>query len=104
MQRSQPLKKRLAGFVVDGLGSTDVILLGRETIFRNGKPVGWLTSAGWGYTIGANIGYGYVRDAAGVSDAMLESGRYELDVAGERVPARLVRGPLVDPDNARIRV
>ena len=103
VQRDQPLKKRLVGFVVDGIGSDDVILLGRETVFRDGKAVGWLTSAGWGYTIDANVGYGYVRDAAGVSDAMLESGRYELQVAGERVPARLVRGPLVDPDNARIR-
>ena len=24
--------------------------------------VGWLASGGWGYTVGANIGYGYVRD------------------------------------------
>ena len=103
-QRSQPLQKRFAGFVVDGFGSTDVILLGRETIFRDGNPVGWLTSAGWGYTIGANVGYGYVRDRAGVSDSMLESGQYELEVAGQRVPARLVRGPLVDPENTRIRL
>ena len=104
VQRAQPLKKRLVGFIVDGIGRDDVILLGRETVFRDGKAVGWLTSAGWGYTIGANVGYGYVRDAAGVSDAMLESGRYELEVAGERVPARLVRRPLVDPVNARIRL
>jgi glycine cleavage system aminomethyltransferase T len=27
---------------------------------RDGKQVGWLTSAGWGYTIGKWIGYGYV--------------------------------------------
>ena len=32
------------------------------------RPVGYLASAGWGYTVGANIGLGYVRNADGVSD------------------------------------
>ena len=26
---------------------------GRETILRDGKPVGYLTSGGWGYTVGS---------------------------------------------------
>jgi glycine cleavage system aminomethyltransferase T len=34
--------------------------VGRETILRNGEPVGYLTSGGYGYTLGKNIGYGYV--------------------------------------------
>ena len=99
-QRTRPLKKRLGCFVVD---DPDVILLGRETIFRDGKQAGWLTSAGWGYTIGANIGYGYVRDGEGVSDAMLADGRYELEVAGVRVPCSVHRRALVDPDNVRVK-
>ena len=99
-QAGAPLSKRLACFVVD---DPDVILLGRETIFRDGRQVGWLTSAGWGYTIGANIGYGYVRDAAGVSDEMLASGAYELEVAGARVPCTVHTRALVDPGNLRIK-
>ncbi|MBP6435684.1 MAG: hypothetical protein KA292_13590, partial [Sphingorhabdus sp.] len=100
-QRAAPLKKRLACFVVDDPGT---ILLGRETIFRDGKQVGWLTSAGWGYTVGANIGYGYVRDAGGVTDAMLESGGYELEVATERVGCRVHLRPLFDPGNVRVKM
>ena len=38
------LTKRLAGFTVD---DPDVVLLGRETILRNGEPVGYLTSGGY---------------------------------------------------------
>ena len=38
------------------------MLLGRETIYRDGKRVGWLSSGGYGYTVGRSIGYGYVRD------------------------------------------
>jgi sarcosine dehydrogenase len=99
-QRGAPLKKRLACFVI---GEPGVILLGRETIFRDGKQVGWLTSAGWGYTVNANIGYGYMRDADGVTDAMVSSGQYELEVATERVRCSVYSGPLYDPKNLRVR-
>ena len=66
------LKKRFAGFTVD---DPDIVLVGRETILRNGEPVGYLTSGGYGYTVGKNIGYGYVRNADGVSDEFPGHGR-----------------------------
>ena len=65
--------------------------------------MGWLSSAGWGYTVGKNIGFGYVRNAEGVDDAMLTSGSYELEVATERVACRLHRAPLYDPRAERVR-
>ncbi len=98
-QKSALLKKRLAGFTV----APEVVLLGRETVYRDGQRVGWLTSGGYGYTIGRSIGYGYVRRAEGVSDAFLDTGSYELEVATERVPAMLHMGPLYDPKGGRIK-
>ncbi|MDP2085518.1 MAG: FAD-dependent oxidoreductase [Gemmobacter sp.] len=95
-----PLTKRLAGFSVADIGA---VLLGRETILRDGVPVGYLTSGGHGYTVGLGIGLGYVRHPHGVSDAWLAAGRYELVVAGEIIPARLEMRPLVDPAGRRIR-
>ncbi|RWE58193.1 FAD-dependent oxidoreductase [Mesorhizobium sp.] len=95
------LKKRFAGFTVE---DRDIVLLGRETILRNNEPVGYLTSGGYGYTVGKNIGYGYVRNADGVSDDFLASGDYELVVAMERTPAKIHLEPLYDPAGARIRV
>ncbi|WP_395448252.1 FAD-dependent oxidoreductase [Aminobacter sp. UC22_36] len=94
------LTKRLTGFTVD---DKDVVLVGRETILRDGQPVGYLTSGGYGYTIGKNIGYGYVRNAAGVSDAFLKSGTYQLVVATERVPATIHLEPMFDPTAARVK-
>ena len=99
-QREKPLTRRLACFTVKGRG---IVLLGRETIYRNGERVGWLSSAGWGYTLESNIGYGYVRRAEGVSDDFLWSGTYELEVASERVPCQIARDPLYDPTGARIK-
>jgi 4-methylaminobutanoate oxidase (formaldehyde-forming) len=99
-QRAEGLKKRLAGFTVD---DPDVVLLGRETIRRDGERVGWLTSGGFGHTIGKPIGYGYVRSAAGVDPAWLAAGRYELEVATQRVPATLHLRPLYDPAMTRVK-
>jgi 4-methylaminobutanoate oxidase (formaldehyde-forming) len=99
-QKENPLTKRLACFTVD---DPSVVLLGRETIYRDGERVGWLTSAGWGYTVGMNIGYGYVRNSGGVSTEYLESGAYELEVATRRVPCELRLGPLYDPKMERVK-
>ena len=99
-QRAGPLRKRLACFTVD---DPAVVLLGGETIYRNGGPCGWLTSGGWGYTVGKNIGYGYVRSGNGVSDDFLHGGTYELEVADERVPCTMRRGPLHDPQMRRVK-
>ena len=96
----QPLKKRFMGFTVD---DPSIVLAGRETILRNGEPVGYLTSGGYGYTVAKNIGYGYVRNAEGVSDDYLKAGRYELVVAAEKTPATLHFGPMVDPAMDKIK-
>jgi len=51
----QPLTKRLAGFTI---ADPDAVLVGRETILRNGQPVGYLSSGGFGYTLQRSIGDG----------------------------------------------
>ena len=98
-QRSRPLPRLLAGFTAD----PEVVLLGRETIYRDGVWVGWLGSAGYGYTLGRSIGYGYVRDPAGVDRAHVLAGSYELEVAGERVPAAVFLDAPYDPKGTRFR-
>jgi len=99
-QEGAPLKKRFAGFTLD---DPDAVLVGRETILRDGVPVGYLTSGGYGYTIGKSVGYGYVRNEGGVTDAFLTGGRYELVVANEVYPAEIGLGPFYDPGNARVK-
>ena len=100
-QRQDGVNKMLAGFTV---ADPDIVLLGRETIYRNGERVGWLTSGGWGYTVEKNIGYGYVRNGTGVDRDHVLSGDYELEVATDRVPCEVFMEPLYDPKMARIRV
>lgn len=98
-QRQEGLKRRLVCLTTV---NSDVVLLGRETIYRHGRRAGWLTSGGFGYTVDESIGYGYVRDANSVDRDFLESGEYELEVANERVEARIHFAPLYDPRNERV--
>ena len=100
-QLKHGVKKRLATFSV---ADPEVILLGRETILRDGARVGWLSSGGFGHTIGRPIGLGYVRHSQGVSEDFIRSGTYQLEVASALVPATVHLEPLYDPTNARIRM
>jgi sarcosine dehydrogenase len=99
-QRQSGVAKLLAAFAVD---DREVVLLGRETIYRNGQRVGWLTSGGYGYTIDKPIGYGYVRNRGGLDEAFVLAGNYELEVATERVPCHISMQPLYDPQMRRIK-
>lgn len=96
---SQPLRRRLTGFVTD---DPDVVLLGRETILRDGAPAGYLSSGGFGHTVGRPVGYGYVRGDA-LDDAGLMASHFALVVAGQSVAARPSVAPLYDPEGQRIR-
>lgn len=95
------LKKKLVCFTLD---DPEITLVSRETILRNGNPVGYLTSAGFGYTIEKPIGYGYVRNAGDpVTDEYIRTGRYELVVAADIFPAEVHLKPLYDPAMQRIK-
>jgi len=99
-QKEKPLGKSLACFT---LADSEVVLLGRETIYRNGERAGWLSSGGWGYTVNTNIGFGYVRNAEGVDHDYLTSASYELEVASERLPCELQLQPLYDPKMLKLK-
>lgn len=98
-QRANGVKKIMATFTA----APDVILNGRETIYRNGKRVGWLSSGGFGHSIGKSIGMGFVRNPEGVTSEYVLSGSYELEVATVRVPCEVTLSPLFDPKMERIK-
>jgi 4-methylaminobutanoate oxidase (formaldehyde-forming) len=99
-QSNSKLMKRLACFICD---DPEVVLNGRETILRDGEQVGYLTSGGYGYTIGKPLGFGYIRKADGLDEDFIRSGQYELVVAQTRVPCRVSLRAVYDPANLRIK-
>jgi glycine cleavage system aminomethyltransferase T/glycine/D-amino acid oxidase-like deaminating enzyme len=70
------------------------VVTGSEPVFHQGEPVGYVTSAAYGYTTGLNIAYAWLPD--GVDEV-------EIEYFGEKVKARVAQEPLFDPEMKRLR-
>jgi heterotetrameric sarcosine oxidase gamma subunit len=100
--RAEPLRRRMVVLTADG--AADRMLWGGEAILRDGKPVGFVSSAAFGHTFGCPVAMGYVNHPEGTADtAYLTSGRYEIDVAGDLLPATLHLKAPYDPRSERVK-
>jgi 4-methylaminobutanoate oxidase (formaldehyde-forming) len=50
------------------------------------------------------MGMGYVEHADGVTVDLVNSGGFEIQVAGERFPAKTSLRPMYDPKGLRVRM
>jgi dimethylglycine dehydrogenase len=91
-------KRQRVTFVVD---TGDVDCIGDEPVWKDGKVVGWITSGGYCHTVGCSMAMGYVPREALSNGA--DKATWEIEVIGDRRPARLQREPLFDPKGLRMR-
>ncbi|RLV50017.1 FAD-dependent oxidoreductase [Nocardioides mangrovicus] len=91
--RAEGPARRLVSFVVD---DPEAMLWGGELVLLDGEPVGQVTSAAWGATLGACVGLAYVRTP------VAEAG-YTVDVGGDVHPVSVSTKPLYDPASERVR-
>jgi glycine cleavage system aminomethyltransferase T/glycine/D-amino acid oxidase-like deaminating enzyme len=85
-------RRRLVSLRVD---DPRAMLWGGELVLNEGGPVGQVTSAAWGATVGSCVGLAYVRHDGPVTSDWLSGGGFEVDVAGRHHPATLsLRAPL----------
>ncbi|NBD31368.1 MAG: FAD-dependent oxidoreductase [Alphaproteobacteria bacterium] len=98
-KRDEGLAARMLQF---RLKDPEPLLYHNEPILRDGEIVGYLSSGAYGHHLGGAVGLGYV-PCAGESAAEVLASRYEIDVAGVRVPAEAALRPLYDPKSERVR-
>ncbi|MFD1160753.1 GcvT family protein [Roseovarius aestuarii] len=98
-QQARGVRRRLCTFTVN---DPELVLYGKETIFRNGEQAGWLSSAGFGHSIGLPLGLGYVSCETSIAPGWIADGTYELEVLGKRVPAVAYLKPVYDPENKKL--
>ncbi len=98
-QRDAGVQRRIVQFLLDDPGQA---LFHDEPIWRDGVRVGRVTSAMHGHTLGAPVALGWVAADTAVTADFIRTGRYEIEIAGTRVPAAASLAPLYDPGNARI--
>jgi dimethylglycine dehydrogenase len=87
--------RKLVTLAVDAL---DADAIGDEPIYHAGKVIGWVTSGGYGHTVGKSLAMGYVNnDVAG------ETTDFGVELMGEVRPAVRLAEPAFDPSGARMR-
>ena len=86
--------RRLACVVIDDGRS---VVLGREPVFLDGQPVGYVTSAAFGHTVAAPIAYAWLPASA------TPGTQVEIQYFDRRIAATVAAEPLVDPEMKRIR-
>ncbi len=100
-QRESGPRTRLVQFALD---RSEALLYHNEPIWRDGVIVGETTSGMFGHTLGQSLGMGYVANQDGTADAAyINAGHYEIEVAGERIPATASLQPFYDPKSARVK-
>jgi 4-methylaminobutanoate oxidase (formaldehyde-forming) len=99
-QRAKPLARRLVVFTLE---DPEPLVYHDEPIWRDGTLVGRITSGAYGHTVRRAVGLGYVAHPDGVTDGWIAGGRWELEIACERVPARASLAPPYDPKSLRVR-
>jgi heterotetrameric sarcosine oxidase gamma subunit len=100
--RAEGARRRLVSVVLD---DPAVALWGGELMLRDGAAAGQVMSGAWGEALGRPVGLAYARDPAGgvVTPAHLREGSYEVNVAGQIVPATVTLRPPFDPAGDRVR-
>ncbi len=78
------LPKRLVQFKLE---DPESIAYHDEPIRRNGVLVGRTTSGMYGHTFGACLAMGYVLNEEGVTREWIETGSWDIELAGVRIPA-----------------
>jgi len=94
------LNKRLVQFVLD---DPQPLLWHHEPILDGDTVMGYLSSGGYGHTLGASVGLGYVKSADRIDQARLDSGTWSIDIGGTRYPARAFLRTAFDPGGQRLR-
>ena len=89
-------KRQRVFMVVDAL---DADVMGDEPIWVDGKVAGWVTSGGFGHFVNQSLAQGYLP-----TELVKPGVQLEIEILGERRPARLQMDPPFDPEAKRMRM
>ncbi|MGF1667389.1 MAG: FAD-dependent oxidoreductase [Acidimicrobiia bacterium] len=95
-----PLTRRLLQVLVT---DPDPLMFHAEVVHRNGREVGYLRAASYGFTLGGAVGLAMIEADEPITQHWCDAGTWEVDIAGVRYPARASVRPMYDPGNERIK-
>ncbi len=86
------------------LKDPEPLFYGTELIYLEGNEVGYLQIGGYGHTLGGAVGLGFACLDEPLTAEIVNTGNWEIAVAGERVKARASLKPMYDPMMERIKI
>jgi len=95
------LNQRLVQFLLE---DPEPLMYYGEIIYKDHKRVGYIRTGGYGFTLGGSVGLGFVEGEDGVSNDSIQNGKFEIEIAGERYPAKASLRPMYDPGSSRVRM
>ncbi|MCC7463989.1 MAG: FAD-dependent oxidoreductase [Gammaproteobacteria bacterium] len=99
-QARGPLRRRLVQLL---LLDPEPLMFHAEIVYRDGIAVGYVRAASYGHTLGGAVGLAMLQADVALEQAWLDTGRWEVAVAGRKIPARVSLAPFYDPQMLRIR-
>ncbi|WP_244923840.1 GcvT family protein [Enhygromyxa salina] len=100
-KQAGPLSKQLVQILIE---DPEPLMFHAELVLRDGVEVGYIRAASYGHTLGGAVGLAMI-EAEGVAldQAYLDAGKWEVEIADRRYPARASLAPLYDPRNLRVK-
>ena len=101
-RQAGPLTKRLVQVL---LSDPDPLMFHAEIVRRDGREVGYIRAASYGWTLGGAVGFAMI-DSGGapIDQAWLDAGDWTVQIGDRIVPARASLRPFYDPASKRIRM
>lgn len=98
---ARPPHRRLVQILVD---DPEPLMFHGEVVHRNGKPVGYVRVASYGFTVGGAVGLTMIEAEQPVTSGYLSSGVWEVEIAERFYSAAVSMKPLYDPTSERVRM
>ena len=95
-----PLTRRIVQVLVK---DPEPMMFHAEVVRRSGKAVGYVRAASYGFTVGGAVGLVMVEAGEPVTQAYLDAGSWDVEIAGKKYPAVASLKSLYDPENKRVK-
>jgi 4-methylaminobutanoate oxidase (formaldehyde-forming) len=96
-----PLTRRLLQVQIK---DPEPMLFHAEIVRRDGVPLGYVRAASYGHTLGGAVGLAMIDAGQPLTQAYIDAGTWDVEIAGAYHPAIVSIKPLYDPENKKIKI